>query len=102
MANLVGDVRLVGVLFRRIDGVEQPTQRWVSLPQISLVVLESQVVLEAKGTSRPNHTSSDLGDRRMVDSTVVEEVVQHSSDGVVQEVVVPEEATKTTIQETFV
>lgn len=45
VASPVGDVRLVGALFRRIDEGEPPAQRRVSLPQISLAVLESQVVL---------------------------------------------------------
>lgn len=67
IASSVGDVLRVGVLFRKINEGELPAQRQVSIPQISLVVLESQVVPAADRTS-------------MADRTVAEEVVQHSSN----------------------
>lgn len=102
MASAVGNIRPVGVLFKRIDERELLAQRRVSLPHISLAILESQVVPTAERTRRPDRTVSDLGGERMADCMVVEEVVRHSPDGVVQETTVPKEAAKTAVQEVVV
>lgn len=48
VASPMGDVRLVGVLFRKINEGESQAQRRVSLPQISLVVLVAETT---KGTT---------------------------------------------------
>lgn len=68
VASPVGDVRPVGVLFRKINEGEPPAQRRVSLPQISLVVR----ALEAtNGTN-------------MTDWTMAEEVVPRKNEVAIQ------------------